>query len=93
MSGAGLIRRRFVFSGEVQGVGFRYRAKMFAEELGITGWVENQWDGTVVMEAQGTWEQLYRLIRKLQEARFIEISRIEKTTVPVEKHEYYFETR
>ena len=93
MSGAGLIRWRFVFSGEVQGVGFRYRAKMFAEELGITGWVENQWDGTVVMEAQGTWEQLYRLIRELQEARFIEISRIEKKTVPVEEHEYYFETR
>lgn len=93
MSGAGLIRRRYIFSGEVQGVGFRYCARVFAEELGVTGWVENQWDGTVVMEAQGTWEQLYRLIRELQEARFIEISRIDKKTIPVEEHEYYFEVR
>jgi acylphosphatase len=93
MSGAGLIRRRYILSGEVQGVGFRYRARVFAEELGVTGWVENQWDGTVVMEAQGTWEQLYRLIRELQEARFIEISRIDKKTIPVEEHEYYFEVR
>lgn len=93
MSGAGMIRRRYTFSGEVQGVGFRYRARVFAEELGITGWVENQWDGTVVMEVQGTWEQLYRLLRALQEARFIEISRIEKKTIPVQEHEYYFEVR
>ena len=79
--------------GIVQGVGFRPFVYRCAHELGITGWVENQWDGTVAMEAQGTWEQLYRLLRALQEARFIEISRIEKKTIPVQEHEYYFEVR
>ena len=46
------MRKRYVFRGMVQGVGFRYRAVMAAREYQITGWVENQWDGTVLMEAQ-----------------------------------------
>lgn len=93
MSEQGMIRRRMTFYGDVQGVGFRYRAKMAAESLDITGWVENQWDGSVQMEAQGTWEQLYRLIQELEHAPFISISRIEKKTIPLEEHEYYFEVR
>jgi acylphosphatase len=39
--------------GRVQGVGFRWFAKERADELGITGWVRNQPDGTVSIEAQG----------------------------------------
>ena len=52
------IREHYVFFGRVQGVGFRYRAKYVANGLRITGWVRNDWDGTVEMEAQGTLEQL-----------------------------------
>ena len=47
------IRRRMTFYGRVQGVGFRYTAKHLARSLGLTGWVENQWDGTVLLEVQG----------------------------------------
>ena len=47
------IRQRIVFHGRVQGVGFRYTAKYLAQSLGLTGWVENEFDGTVVMEIQG----------------------------------------
>lgn len=50
------IREHYVFFGRVQGVGFRYRAKYVANGLRITGWVRNDWDGTVEMEAQGTLE-------------------------------------
>ena len=47
------IRKRIVFHGRVQGVGFRYTAKYLAQSLGLTGWVRNEWDGTVTLEIQG----------------------------------------
>ena len=58
-------RRHWRFTGQVQGVGFRYRAQYAAQRLGLTGWVENNWDGSVEMEAQGPPEQLDRLVPTL----------------------------
>lgn len=51
------IRKQYTFTGHVQGVGFRYSAQYLAQAIGVTGWVKNEWDGTVVMEAQGTRPQ------------------------------------
>ena len=53
-----LIRKHYWFSGRVQGVGFRYRACYIASSLGVTGWVRNNWDDRVEMEAQGSRELL-----------------------------------
>lgn len=44
--------------GEVHGVGFRASAKRQAEELGVVGFVRNQSDGTVYIEAEGPSEAL-----------------------------------
>ena len=41
------IRYHVIFYGQVQGVGFRYRAYYAAYQLGLTGWVRNCWDETV----------------------------------------------
>lgn len=38
-------------SGRVQGVGFRYTTKMVADQLGVTGAVWNEADGSVGIEA------------------------------------------
>ena len=84
------IRMEFHFYGQVQGVGFRYTAKYTASSLGITGWVMNEWDGTVTMQAQGTKEQLDQLISRLENAVFIQIDRIEKTQIAVDKDEHSF---
>jgi len=46
-------RRRVVYQGRVQGVGFRARAKHASVGQAITGWVRNEPDGTVTLEAQG----------------------------------------
>ena len=46
------IRKHFYFSGRVQGVGFRFQACRIARSLGLTGYVQNVWDGWVEMEAQ-----------------------------------------
>lgn len=55
----GNVRRlRMRFVGEVQGVGFRWTARKVATELGLTGWVRNEPDGSVSMELQGPSAQL-----------------------------------
>ena len=72
------LRRRWRFTGTVQGVGFRYYARAAALHLGLTGWVCNQ-DDHVEMEVQGPADQIDELIRGLNgESAWI---RIERTTV------------
>ena len=44
------VRKHMIFHGRVQGVGFRYTAKYLARSMNLTGWVKNEYDGTVVME-------------------------------------------
>lgn len=44
--------------GQVQGVGFRFAAVRRAHELGITGWVRNQGDGSVQALLQGSIDQI-----------------------------------
>ena len=65
-------------------MGFRYRACYIASSLGITGWVRNQWDDRVEMEAQGTREELARMIEMLNAQSFIWIEDIEDKVIPVE---------
>lgn len=48
------VRWHIVLSGRVQGIGLRFRAKMFAQQRGITGWIANRSDGDVELEAQGS---------------------------------------
>ena len=79
-----LIRKHYWFSGRVQGVGFRYRACYIASSLGVTGWVRNNWDERVEMEAQGTREDLARMVEMLYRQSFIGIEVVEEMVVPVE---------
>ena len=79
-----LIRKHYWFSGRVQGVGFRYRACYIASSLGVTGWVRNNWDDRVEMEAQGTREELSRMVEMLYRQSFIGIEGIEDKVIPVE---------
>ena len=50
-------------SGYVQGVGFRYYTKMKAQELMITGFVQNKVDRSVYIEAEGEEENLIEFLR------------------------------
>ncbi|MDD2591617.1 MAG: acylphosphatase [Erysipelotrichaceae bacterium] len=54
-----------VFKGRVQGVGFRYTVKTFAEQLSITGWIRNLNNGDVDMEIQAEQHAIDELINKL----------------------------
>lgn len=79
------VRKHFVFSGRVQGVGFRYTAKYLAQSLGLTGWVKNEWDGTVTMEAQGREQMINKLLVGLNQGQFITIEWIDTKEIPVEQ--------
>nr|NQU89399.1 acylphosphatase [Bacteroidota bacterium] len=47
-----------IVSGRVQNVGFRYHTKGTALKHQIKGFVKNQYDGTVYIEAEGEETQL-----------------------------------
>ncbi len=87
-----IIRRRIHFYGWVQGVGFRYRARHGASLYGATGWVRNESDGTVTMEIQGTEEQIDQVLQAIQRGRYIEITGMETTRLPVDPDERGFHT-
>lgn len=49
-------------TGRVQGVGFRNFTRTRARRLGVTGWVRNERDGSVRLEAEGAREALESLV-------------------------------
>jgi acylphosphatase len=49
---------QILYSGKVQGVGFRYTAKTVASGFDVTGTVRNLADGQVELLAEGTREEL-----------------------------------
>ena len=64
----GLRRLRLRFEGEVQGVGFRWTSRNVANKIGCTGWVRNEWDGSVSIELQGTDEQIAEFFGRMAHA-------------------------
>lgn len=71
-----MIRQRIIFSGRVQGVGFRATAKAIARNHAVTGWVRNHDDGTVLLEVQGLEASVAAFVSDLNRdmARFIRTS-------------------
>lgn len=88
-----ILRQHMKISGRVQGVGFRYRAKYVASTLGLTGWVRNNWDGTVELEIQGSMEQMNRMLSLVNQGTYIQIEDIKRTEIPLEESESGFYVR
>lgn len=87
-----IIRRHIVFTGRVQGVGFRWRARQAARLYGCTGWCRNEWDGSVTMEIQGTGEAIRQVIQSIREGRYVWIRGMDETDIPVRPDEREFGT-
>ena len=80
-----MVRKYIVFYGAVQGVGFRYRAMHAAEMYGCTGWVRNEWDGSVSMEIQGSEESIDAVITAIGQGRYVMIESMDvQKLTPVE---------
>ena len=85
------IRYHVIFYGQVQGVGFRYRAYYAAYQLGLTGWVKNLYDGSVEMEVEGQEELIDQLIIFLQNRTYIWIERIDAKKIPLQQDSSFCE--
>ena len=88
----GVIRKRIAFYGQVQGVGFRYRARHAAELYGCTGWVKNEYDGSVTMEIQGTEEQIDQVILAIERGTYIRIENLDVRSLLIDPEERSFRT-
>ena len=86
------IRVHLNFKGYVQGVGFRYTAFHAANMYGLTGWVKNEWDGSVTVEAQGDKDSIDMFITKVKSGRFIDVMDMTMATIP-SKDERSFEIK
>jgi len=84
------IRKKYKFYGRVQGVGFRYTAKYLAQSLGLTGWVKNEYDGTVKMEVQGREPMIDKLLEGLNRNSFINIEWIDSEVIPTEVEQSFY---
>ncbi len=89
----GKIRISAAFYGYVQGVGFRSTASHAASMLGLTGWVRNEYDGSVSSEVQGDMESIDQWIKMIGSGRFIEIDRVDCREIDVDPEERSFRVR
>jgi acylphosphatase len=76
---------RFLVSGRVQGVGFRWFVMREAQRLGLRGFARNLRDGSVEVVASGTPVALAALERALGRGPALaQVDRVEKSDVPHE---------
>ena len=85
-----MIRYRMVFTGRVQGVGFRYKAKSAADMFRLTGFVRNEYDGSVTVEIQGDEQEIDMFLQILGQDRYIDIYGIAKEKLAVDEEERSF---
>ncbi len=76
---------RWVISGRVQGVGFRWFVLRAAQRLGVTGWAHNVWDGCVEVTGQGTLSMLHDFEKELHKGPLLSsVEKVEKIEVTSE---------
>ncbi len=60
-----MIAKKVVFSGRVQGVGFRYSVKQLALGFDVIGRIKNLHDGTVELQIMGEPKEVGDFIREI----------------------------
>ena len=87
------IRQKILFTGQVQGVGFRYVLKEAADVFELTGEAFNNADGTVTAELQGRPLSIENAIHYVQLlSPYILVDQIDQETIPMQNGEHGFVT-
>ncbi|WP_083526928.1 acylphosphatase [Thermophilibacter mediterraneus] len=89
-------RLRLRFVGQVQGVGFRWTSMGVARDLGLTGWVRNERDGSVSAEIQGEASHVGAFFSQMLDAyrhHPIRYTVDEREDIPLVEGERDFEVR
>lgn len=79
----GKTRLELRFFGQVQGVGFRFRAYHAANALGLTGWVRNMPDGSVLCEVQGDRLAIDEMLARVASGAYVDISHMDVKKLPI----------
>jgi acylphosphatase len=78
------VRRRLVYAGRVQGVGFRATARELAAAWPVVGWVRNLGDGSVEMLVEGPGESVDGFIAAVRDRFHNHIARVTIDVPPAE---------
>lgn len=85
-----VIRKRIIFSGKVQKVGFRVEVHGMAKRLELTGWVKNNENKTVEAEIQGEEKKIDFLIKYLKSIKRAKIEDIDEEDISIVEGEDEF---
>lgn len=86
-------RREILFSGRVQGVGFRYTTRQIASRFDVRGYVRNLHDGRVQLVVEGRPEELDRFQASIAAAMDRYIQHTETAILPATGEFEEFEVR
>lgn len=81
--GGGVKRVHLIISGDVQGVGFRAWVLHYVQDKPLIGWVKNRDDGSMEAVAEGSEEDLEKLIQACH--RGPDVAWVEKVDVTWEE--------
>lgn len=70
------LRKKVIFSGRVQMVGFRLELYTIAQRLALKGWVKNLEDGNVEAEIQGEESKITFLINCMQSLKRASVKKV-----------------
>ena len=80
------VAKKYLISGTVQGVGYRFFAERVGNQLGLRGYVKNLWDGRVEAYAIGDEATLEEFKRQLaQGPRGARVTSVDDSDAPLEK--------
>lgn len=85
-----IVRKRLVFSGRVQNVGFRLETYELSKKLNLTGWVKNNLNKNVEAEIQGEEEKINFLINYMKSLKRASVQNVVINELPLLKHETDF---
>lgn len=85
-----VVRKKVIFSGRVQKVGFRLELYTIAQRLNLTGWVKNLEDGSVEAELQGEEQKVDFLIKAMKSLKRASVKQCKITDMEIRKKENDF---
>ena len=78
-----VIRKKVIFSGRVQKVGFRLEIYYLAERLALNGWVRNRDDGSVETDIQGEAAKIDFLVHCMESLKRATVRQKKVENLPV----------
>ena len=88
-----MIRRTVLYSGSVQGVGFRFTAQREAQHFNVTGYVRNLPDGRVELVAEGDRDEVDRFTAAVADRMAPNIRDTQQSENPTDGRFHAFEIR